>query len=198
SWFIVTGVLGVLLVLNGSIIGSASMVREKEAGTIEQLLMTPAQASEIVTAKIAPLFILLSTNILLGLGVGYIVFGVPVRGGLLSVGAAGLLVFFTGVGMGTFRATFSKSQQQAKLMSFFVTPPLSMLSGATTPVEAMPEWMQPLTLLNPISHFSTIARGVLLRGAGVGALWPQLLALVGVAVSLVGVSEWQFSEDNTG
>src|SRR5262249_872639 len=118
SWFIVTGVLGVLLVLNGSIIGSASMVREKEAVTIEPLLMTPAQASEIVTAKVAPLFILLSTNILLGLGVGYIVFGVPVRGSLLSLVAAGMLCVFTGVGIGTFLATFSKSQQQAQLMSF--------------------------------------------------------------------------------
>jgi ABC-2 type transport system permease protein len=192
AWFIVTGVLGVLLVLNGSIIGSASMVKEKEAGTIEQLLMTPAQASEIVTAKIAPLFILLSTNILLGLGVGYVVFGVPVRGSLLLLVAAGMLCVFTGVGIGTFLATFSKSQQQAQLMSFFVNPPLSMLSGATTPVEAMPGWMQPLTLLNPISHFSTIARGVLLKGAGYEALYPHFFALVGFAVALVGISAWRF------
>jgi ABC-2 type transport system permease protein len=77
-------------------------------------------------------------------------------------------------------------------MSFFVNPPLSMLSGATTPVEAMPEWMQPFTLLNPISHFSTIARGVLLKGAGLEAIWPSLLALVGFAVALVGVSAWRF------
>jgi hypothetical protein len=69
---------------------------------------------------------------------------------------------------------------------------LSMLSGATTPVEAMPEWMQPFTLLNPISHFSTMARGILLKGAGVEALWPHLFALVGFAVLLVGVSAWRF------
>jgi ABC-2 type transport system permease protein len=192
AWFIVTGVLGILLVLNGSIIGGAAMVKEKEAGTIEQLLMTPAQAVEIVTAKIAPLFVLLSTQIVLALVVARLVFGLPIRGSLVLLFIAGMLCVLAGIGIGTFLATFSKSQQQAQLMSFFVNPPLSMLSGATTPVEAMPEWMQPFTLLNPISHFSTIARGVLLKGAGIEAIWPHMLALVGFAVALVGVSAWRF------
>jgi drug efflux transport system permease protein len=192
AWFIVTGVLGILLTLNGSIIGGATMVKEKETGTIEQLLMTPAQAAEIVTAKIAPLFVLLSTQIALALAVGRLVFGLPFRGSLILLFIAGMLCVLAGIGIGTFLATFSKSQQQAQLMSFFVNPPLSMLSGATTPVEAMPEWMQPFTLLNPISHFSTIARGVLLKGAGIEVIWPHMLALVGFAVALVGVSAWRF------
>ncbi|MBL8188369.1 MAG: ABC transporter permease [Acidobacteria bacterium] len=192
AWFIVTGVIGILLVLNGSIIGSAAMVKEKEVGTIEQLLMTPAQAVEIVTAKIAPLFVLLSTQIVLALTVSYLVFGLPIRGSLVLLFAAGMLCVLVGIGIGTFLATFSKSQQQAQLMGFFINPPLSMLSGATTPVEAMPTWMQPLTQLNPICHFATIARGVLLRGAGLEAIYPHLLALVGFAVVLVGVSAWRF------
>lgn len=192
AWFIVTGVIGILLVLNGSIIGSAAMVKEKEVGTIEQLLMTPAQAVEIVTAKIAPLFVLLSTQIVLALTVSYLVFGLPIRGSLVLLFAAGMLCVLVGIGIGTFLATFSKSQQQAQLMGFFINPPLSRLSGATTPVEAMPTWMQPLTQLNPICHFATIARGVLLRGAGLEAIYPHLLALVGFAVVLVGVSAWRF------
>jgi ABC-2 type transport system permease protein len=192
AWFIVTGVLGILLILNGSIIGSSTMVKEKEAGTIEQLLMTPAQAGEIVTAKIAPIFVLLSTQIVLALTVGRLVFGLPLRGSLVLLFAAGMLCVLAGIGIGTFLATFSKSQQQAQLMGFFVNPPLSMLSGATTPVEAMPEWMQPFTQLNPIYHFATIARGILLRGAGAEAIWPHLLALIGFAVVLVGVSAWRF------
>jgi drug efflux transport system permease protein len=192
AWFIVTGVIGVLLVLNGSIIGSSAMVREKEVGTIEQLLMTPAQAGEIVTAKIAPLFVLLLTQIVLALTVARLVFGLPIRGSIVLFFGAGALCVLTGIGIGTFLATFSKSQQQAQLMGFFVNPPLSMLSGATTPIEAMPEWMQPFTLLNPINHFSTIARGILLRGAGVETLWPHLLALVCFAGLLVGISAWRF------
>jgi ABC-2 type transport system permease protein len=154
--------------------------------------MTPAQAAEIVTAKIAPLFVLLSTQIVLALIVGRLVFGLPLRGSLAILFASGSLCVLAGIGIGTFLATFSKSQQQAQLMAFFVNPPLSMLSGATTPVEAMPEWMQPLTLLNPISHFSSIARGVLLKGAGVDVVWPHLLALVGFAIVLVGISAWRF------
>jgi ABC-2 type transport system permease protein len=192
AWFIVTGVIGILLVLNGSIIGSAAMVREKEAGTIEQLLMTPAQAAEIVTAKIAPLFVLLSTQIVLALVVARLVFGLPMRGSLLLLFIAGMLCVLVGIGIGTFLATFSRSQQQAQLMGFFINPPLALLSGATTPVEAMPGWMQPFTLLNPICHFATIARGVLLRGAGLEATWPHLLALAGFALALVGVSAWRF------
>ncbi|MBI1764992.1 MAG: ABC transporter permease [Acidobacteria bacterium] len=192
AWFIVTGVIGILLVLNGSIIGSSALVREKEAGTIEQLLMTPAQAAEIVTAKIAPLFVLLSTQIVLGLTAGYLVFDLPLRGSLLLLFTAGMLCVLAGIGIGTFLATFSKSQQQAQLMSFFVNPPLSMLSGATTPIEAMPEWMQPFTLFNPISHFASIARGVLLKSAGLDVLWPHFGALVGFAIVLVGISAWRF------
>ncbi|MBS1788929.1 MAG: ABC transporter permease [Acidobacteria bacterium] len=192
AWFIVTGVLGILLVLNGSIIGSATMVKEKESGTIEQLLMTPAQAAEIVTAKIFPLFILLSTQIVLALAVGWLVFGLPMRGSMVLLFTAGMLCVLAGVGIGTFLATFSKSQQQAQLMAFFVNPPLSMLSGATTPIEAMPSWMQPFTQLNPISHFGTIARGILLKGAGIEAIWIHMLALVGFAVALVGISAWRF------
>jgi ABC-2 type transport system permease protein len=192
AWFIVTGVIGILLVLNGSIIGGAAMVREKEVGTIEQLLMTPAQAAEIVTAKIAPLFVLLSLQIVLALAVSRLVFGLPLRGSLALLFVAGMLCVLAGIGIGTFLATFSRSQQQAQLMSFFINPPLSMLSGATTPVEAMPEWMQPLTLLNPISHFAAIARGVLLRGAGLETIYPHLFALVGFAVALMGVSAWRF------
>jgi ABC-2 type transport system permease protein len=194
AWFIVTGVIGILLVLNGSIIGSAALVREKEAGTIEQLLMTPAQAAEIVTAKIAPLFVLLSTQIVLGLAVGYLVFDLPLRGSLVLLFTAGMLCVLAGIGIGTFLATFSKSQQQAQLMSFFVNPPLSMLSGATTPVEAMPGWMQPFTLFNPISHFAVIARGILLKSAGLEILWPHFGALVCFAVVLVGVSAWRFRQ----
>ncbi len=137
-------------------------------------------------------FALLLTQIVLALAVGRLVFGLPMRGSIVLLFVAGALCVLTGIGIGTFLATFSKSQQQAQLMGFFVNPPLSMLSGATTPVEAMPEWMQPFTLLNPINHFSTIARGILLRGAGVEALWLHLLALVGFAALLVGISAWRF------
>jgi len=192
SWFILTGTLGTLLVLNGSLVAAASMVTEKEFGTVEQLLMTPAEASEIILAKIAPLFLLLSCDVGLALIVGYTVFGVPVRGSLLLLYSAGMLCVFAGIGIGTFIATFAKSQRQAQLMGFFVNPPLALLSGATTPIEAMPKWLQPLTNINPIMHFSMISRGIMLKNVGLKVLYPNVLALVIIAVLLVSISAWRF------
>jgi ABC-2 type transport system permease protein len=192
SWFIITGTLGILLVLNGSVVSAASMIKEKEVGTIEQLLMTPATATEITIAKMGPLFLLLLGEVLLGLLVGYVVFGVPVRGSLLLLVFAGSLCVLTGIGIGTTVATFTRSQQQAQLMSFFINPPISMLSGATYPVEGMPHWLQPVTLINPVRHFSIIARGVMLKGVGLEVLYPNLLVLLGIALTLIAISSWRF------
>lgn len=192
SWFIVTGMIGVLLVMLGSAVAAGAMVREKEVGTVEQLLMTPADGAEIITAKIAPIFFLLSLDIGLSVGVGYLVFGVPVRGSLLLLYVAGMLCVLSGIGIGTIIATFTRSQQQAQLLGFFINPPLSMLSGATTPIEAMPHWMQDATYLNPVRHFASLARGVMLKGVGMDVLYPNLLALVGFTLVLMGVSVWRF------
>lgn len=192
SWFIVTGLIGTLLVLQGVLVSASSMVREKEVGTVEQLLMTPAEAYEIIAAKIAPLFIVLTAGMGLSLSVGRIVFDVPLRGSLGLMLLAGMLCVLTGIGIGTLIATFTHSQQQAQLMGFFTNPPLAMLSGAMTPVESMPDWLQPLTLLNPVRHFCVISRGVMLKGTDLSVLYPNFLALLGFAVLLVGVSAWQF------
>lgn len=192
SWFIVTGLIGALLVLQGSIVAAASMVREKEVGTVEQLLMTPAEAGEIITAKIAPIFILLTADIALALIVATLVFSVPVRGSLFLFFFSGALCVLSGIGIGTLIATFVSSQQQAQLMSFFVNPPIVLLSGATTPIEAMPAWLQPLTLLNPVRHFATVSRGILLKGTGIEILYPNLLALIAFCILLVGISAWRF------
>ena len=192
SWYIVTGMIGMLMVMLGSLVASASMVKEKEVGTVEQLLMTPAGSAEIILAKMAPVFILLSFDVGLSAAVGNIVFGLPLRGSLVLFYSAGMLCVLSGIGIGTIIATFTRSQQQAQLMSFFVNPPLSMLSGATTPIEAMPEWMQPLTNLNPVKHFAVLARGVMLKGVGLDVLYPNFLALLAFTIVLVGVSAWRF------
>lgn len=192
SWFMLTGTLGILLVLNGSLVAAGSMVKEKELGTVEQLLMTPAAAWEIITAKMSPIFLLLSADVWLALGVGWLVFDVPVRGSLLLLYSAGALCVLAGIGMGTCLATFSQSQQQAQLLSFFINPPVAMLSGATTPLEAMPEWMQAITYVNPVRHFATVSRGIMLKGAGVETLYPNLLALLAFAILLIAVSAWRF------
>jgi ABC-2 type transport system permease protein len=192
AWFIVTGTMGILLVNNGSVVSAATMIKEKEVGTIEQLLMTPATATEITVAKIGPLFFLLVAEIILILLTGYLVFGVPVRGNVLLLIFSGSLCVLAGIGIGITVATFTRSQQQAQLMAFFINPPISMLSGATYPIEGMPHWLQPVTLLNPVRHFSIIARGVMLKGVGVDVLYPQLFALLAISLSLIAISSWRF------
>ena len=192
SWFVATGVFGLLLILNSSLVASAAMVKEREAGTIEQLLMSPASTAEIVVAKIAPLFVLLSLTMLLAIAVLKVVFRVPFHGGLPFVLAGGVLCILSGIGLGTVIATFSKSAQQAQLTAFFINPPLSSLSGALNPVEAMPGWLQPLTVLNPIHHFATIVRGAMLKGSGIATLWPNFLALAIFTLVLVSLSTWRF------
>ena len=192
SWFIVTGTIGILMVMIGSLVASASMVNEKESGTIEQLLMTPAGSAEIITAKIVPILLLLSADIVLAVVVGHLVFDLPVRGSFALLYFGGMLCVLSGVGLGTFIATFTRSQTQAQLMGFFVNPPIAMLAGATTPVEAMPHWLQPVTNLNPVFHFAVLARGIMLKGVGLEVLYPNLLALVAFAVVIVGASAWRF------
>lgn len=192
SWFITTGMIGLLLVLQGSVVSAASLVREKEIGTVEQLLMTPAESSEIIIAKVAPLFLLLALDIGLALGVARLVFGVPVRGSLFLFFLSASLCVLCGIGLGMMIATFTRTQTQAQLMGFFTNPPLALLSGATTPIEAMPSWLQPLTVINPVKHFAVISRGILLKGTGVEVLYPELLALAAIALVMVSVSAWQF------
>jgi ABC-2 type transport system permease protein len=104
----------------------------------------------------------------------------------------GMLCILSGISLGTVIATFSKSAQQAQLTAFFINPPLSSLSGALNPVEAMPQWMQPLTIFNPIHHFATIVRGGMLKGSGFFALWPNFLALLIFTIVLVSLSVWRF------
>jgi ABC-2 type transport system permease protein len=192
AWFIVTGTMGTLIILNGSLVSAATMVREKETGTVEQLLMTPTSALEIVAAKMVPVFVLLMGMVVLVLTLARLVFGVPFRGSTALVVTASALCVLTGISIGTLISTFARSATQAQLMSFFVNPPLAVLSGALTPIEAMPRWIQPLTLLNPIRHFAEIARGILVKGVGLEVVYPQLLALAAFTAVLVGISVWRF------
>ena len=188
AWFVVTGTFGLLLILNSSLVAASTTVREKEKGTLEQLLMTPVGTTEIIIAKTAPLFILLMGDVGLILVVSRIVFNTPLRGSLALIVLGGALCVLVGIGIGTFIATFSRTALQAFLLTFFINPPLALLSGAVAPVEAMPRWLQPFTLLNPIRHFSIIARSVMIKGSGMDTLYPNFLALGIFATVLVTVS----------
>jgi ABC-2 type transport system permease protein len=192
SWFIVTGVFGLLMVLDTSIVASATMLKERETGTIEQVLMSPATTSEIVIAKIAPLFVFMCGMILSVTAVLRFAFHVPFHGNLLLVWAGAAICILSGIGIGTVIATFSRTAQQSLLTAFFVNPSLVTLSGVLTPIEAMPRWLQPLTAVNPITHFVSITRGVLLKGGGFAQLWGHFAGLALLTLVLTSLSVWRF------
>jgi ABC-2 type transport system permease protein len=192
SWFVVTGIFGLLLILNGSIVAATSMVKEREAGTIEQLLMSPAGTYEIIVAKIAPLFFLLFLMVLFATALIKIVFNVPFQGNIFVLLAGAALCVLSGIGIGTVIATFTHSAYQAQLTSFFVNPLLTTASGAITPAEAIPGWLQPLVRINPIRHFSVIARSSMIKGSGIETLWPNFLVLSIFTLIMVSASVWRF------
>jgi ABC-2 type transport system permease protein len=192
AWHYVTGVMSIIMFINASLVASALAVKEKETGTIEQLLMTPAQTVEMLFAKVTPVFILMMVVMFVALGTGILVFDLPVRGAVWMFAVAGACAALAGIGIGVMVATVSKSQQQAQLLTFFVNPPITLLSGATSPIENMPEFFQKLSYFNPLRYLVTIVRGVTLKNAPWSAMWPNLVVLSAFAVVLFSISAWRF------
>ena len=192
TWYYVTGIMSIIMFINASLVASALAVKEKETGTIEQLMMTPAQTVEMLLAKTSPVFVVMMAVIFLALITGVVVFGLPVRGALWMFTLAGAFSALAGIGIGVLVATVSKSQQQAQLLTFFVNPPITLLSGATSPIDNMPDFFQKLSYLDPLRYLVTIVRGVTLKDAPWSALWPNLVTLAGVAILLFSISAWRF------
>jgi ABC-2 type transport system permease protein len=192
SWFIVPGTIGILMTVLGSQAAASLVVREKEAGTIEQLMMTPASSSQVILAKILPLLVLLTFDALIAIFIGRTIFGMPFRGSFILFVSISVLYFFVGISIGIIIATYAKSEQQAQLTAFFINPPLVLLSGANSPIAAMPPFFQWLTYLDPMRYYIEVCRGILLKGVGLGALWHQVLILLIFAAVLTTLSIRQF------
>ncbi|AVH70990.1 ABC transporter permease [Nostoc sp. 'Lobaria pulmonaria (5183) cyanobiont'] len=192
SWYFVPGVMGLVLTLVGTLVSSIAVVREKDSGTLEQLLMTPAANWEILLSKILPLAFLLMGDILLALTLGQLVFGLPLRGNFLLFFGLSIIYLLVGISIGILLAMFSSSQQQVVLMSFFINMPILQTSGVLAPIEAMPPFFQVLSLLNPLRHYIAIVRGILLKGVGLDVLWMHILALLSIAVVLLTISLSKF------
>jgi ABC-2 type transport system permease protein len=192
SWFFVPGVMGMLLTMMSVLSSAVEVVKEKDAGTLEQLLMTPASVLEILMAKVVPLFFLLLGDVFLSLGVARFVFAMPFRGNLPLFMALSSLQIFIGISLGILLATVSRSKQQAILTSFFITLPMIILSGALAPIESMPSFFRALSLFNPLRHYITIVRDIMLKDVGFFVLWPQILALGIFAFVFMAFSSYRF------
>lgn len=194
SWFFVPGVMGIVIVIAGTLVSSISVIREKDTGTIEQLLMTPAESSEILAAKIIPLVVLLMGSVLLSLSLAVFVFHVPVRGSLILFLSISVLAVLVAISIGMSLATFSGNQRQAILTSFFINLPLIQLSGALTPVESMPEFFRTLAIFDPLRYYVSALRAILLRGVGLEIIWIDVLALAAFSIGLFMLSSAKFRQ----
>jgi len=191
-WFFVPGVIGLVLNVAGILVSSATLLREKETGTMEQLLMTPVTSAEILVAKIIPLVVVLFINIGVSLSIGMSIFHLPFRGNPISLFIISLLYVFVVVSIGIALSTIASNQRQAMLISFFVNLPVIQLSGAIAPLESMPVFFQRLSLLNPLRYYIECLKGILLKGVGLEVLWFQILVLFCFAFVLLTISAARF------
>jgi ABC-2 type transport system permease protein len=192
AWFFVPGLLGAILMITGLLASASESVREKDEGTLEQLLMTPASSLEVLLAKIGPLFVLFLIALMASLVASRLLFGLPFRGDFLLFMGISSVYIVAAISIGILISTFAATQQQVVLISIFTALPLMMLSGAFAPIESMPPFWQTLSQINPLRHYITIVRDRLLKGVGLDVIWPNVLALVAFAVVALWISATRY------
>jgi ABC-2 type transport system permease protein len=192
--YFVPGVIVNILMMVTLMLTALAIVREKEIGTMEQLMVTPIRPIELMIGKLAPFALVGVVDLVLVTTAALLLFRVPFRGNALLLLGCSLLYLCTSLGSGLFLSTVSQTQQQAMMMSFFFTMPAFMLSGFTFPIRNMPVAVQYLTYLNPLRYFMEIVRGIFLKGTGVETLWPQMIALAVFGVSVLGLSAARFKK----
>jgi ABC-2 type transport system permease protein len=179
--------LGISALLLGVLLPAAAIVREKEAGTIEQLLVTPLRPGELVVAKLVPMSLLMVVGLVIGLLEASLLFGMEMRGSLALYFGLSFLLFFSAMGLGAYVGALARNLQQTLLMTFALLFPMIFLSGTIVPIENMPVGMRWLTYVSPLRYYLPIAQGILFKGVGLESLAPNAVALGGYGVVLMGI-----------
>jgi ABC-2 type transport system permease protein len=190
--YFVPGVIANIIMTVTLMLTALAIVREKEIGTMEQLMVTPVRPIELMLGKTLPFALVGLLDVAAVSAVALVVFHIPFRGSVLLLLACALLFLMTSLGAGLFLSTISQTQQQAMMASFFFSTPAFMLSGFAFPIRNMPMAVQYLTYLNPLRYFIEIVRGLFLKGVGVSVLWPQMVCLAVYGVAILGLSAARF------
>jgi ABC-2 type transport system permease protein len=175
--YFIFGVAANLLLMLTMMLTAQAIIREKEIGTMEQLMVTPMRPIELMLGKTMPFAVVGIIDMMIVMVAALLLFHIPFRGNFFMLMLCALLFLMPSLGAGLFLSTISHTQQQANLGSFFITTPAFMLSGFAFPISNMPPAVQYLTYLNPVRFFMEIVRGIFLKGAGFSVLWPQMLYL---------------------
>jgi ABC-2 type transport system permease protein len=195
--YFVPGVAANILLMVTLMLTSQAIIREKEIGTMEQLMVTPMRPIELMLGKTMPFAIVGMSNMLVITGGALLIFHVPFRGNFFLLMFCAMLFLMTSLGAGLLLSAVSQTQQQANMGSFFFTTPAFMLSGFMFPIRNMPPVVQYLSYLNPLRYFMEIVRGIFLKGVGVAVLWPQMVCLFvyGTAVLLFSAARFRKTLD---
>lgn len=191
--FMVPGIVALLLMIITLILTSLAIVKEKEIGTLEQLIVTPIKPIQMIMGKLIPFTLLGFAAVILVIASMYIIFGIAVKGSVTFLLFSSFVFILSTLGLGLFVSTISKTQQQAMMLAIFlVMMPMVFLSGFAFPIENMPQIIQWTTYIIPLRYFMTIIRGIILKGIGFTDLWIQLLAMLGLGVLILGLSVMRF------
>lgn len=192
--YFLPGMLCLIMSMTPLSLTSMSIVKERELGNIEQILVSPVSTMELIIGKSLPFFLLSIVHLLMVMMVAMFWFKVPFKGNFFFLLLASSSFIFATIGMGLFIAATSKTQQQAVLSGFMYVLPMIIFSGFAFPIYAMPEIIQYATYLNPLRYFMTISRAVFLKGVGMEVLWMEFLAMVGLGVVFFYLSARKFSK----
>ncbi|HEY6101345.1 MAG TPA: ABC transporter permease [Anaeromyxobacter sp.] len=190
--FMIPGIAAMLLLVVTTIVTAMGLSREREMGTLEQVLVTPIRPLFLLVGKMAPFVVIGLVDIALLLAVGTWLFDVPIRGTLPVLLVGTLLYLMTTLGVGLLISTVSTTQQQSFLGGFLFILPAMLLSGIMTPIRAMPGWLQAITRVNPVRYYAEVMRTTLLRGGGFGDVWMQLLALLVLGGAILALATLRF------
>lgn len=190
--YMVPGILVALVTMISTMLTAQNIAREKELGTLEQLNVTPITRAQFITAKLLPFWALALIDLTLGLIIGRFVFAVPMRGSLLLLFAAAAAYLVVTLGIGLLISTRVDTQQQAMFVTFFIMMIYLLMSGLFTPVDSMPRWVQVTAELNPVMHFVSIARAILIKGAGLAEIARPLITLIVFAVGFFSLAVRQY------
>jgi len=190
--FMIPGLMAMILQVQSTILTALSIVREKEEGTIEQLIVTPLRSVELIVGKVTPYMVISLFNLMEVLLIGVFWFGVPINGNILLLLALGLLALLVSLGIGLFNSTIASTQQEAIFLTFFLMLPFMFLSGVFFPLEATPKVLQWISYFIPLRYLLVIVRGIILKGAGLSILWDQAAALSIFAIVMLALAASRF------
>jgi drug efflux transport system permease protein len=184
-WFFIPGLIGTIILVTVVQLTAFAIVRERELGTLEQLMVTPISRFEFVVGKTVPFFLVGIADTLVIALIGSFWFGVPMRGNIMVLMLGASLFLLSSLGIGLLISNSARTQQQSMVSGFFFLMPAIILSGFGTPISSMPQALQYFTLINPLRYFLEVVRGVYLKGVGLDILWPDMVAMAIIGVLLL-------------